>query len=287
MRRADRVMSGARRALILPVLVLAACSGPDDAGEPAADAVVTEEAAAAEARAAERAEAERQNLADRRADRLAMEEVDAVFPHSEHRTLECQRCHQRPPGHETHMDAACNACHGQPAGFANLPERTPRECAACHHTDVQTRSCRSCHPSDRVGARPVLVTVRAAGAEEPRVRRLTFDHANHTTRECTSCHTTPATLRFGRECASCHEAHHRQEAECSACHVSVGAPAHDADVHQGCSECHGDAAVLALEPTRNVCLTCHQDMADHRVGQQCTACHIGSWPARPARGGGP
>jgi hypothetical protein len=286
MRRPERMGSAARWALIVPVVLAMGCSGPAQEREPE-EAAAVPAPTAAEVEAAERAEAERQNLADRRAERLAMEEVDAVFPHSEHRALECQRCHQRPAGHETHTDAPCNACHGRPAGFASLPERTPRECAACHHADVETRSCRSCHPSDQVGERPVLVAIRAAGAEEPRVRQLTFDHANHTTRECTSCHTMPATLRFGRECASCHDAHHRQEAECTACHVSVGAPAHDADVHEGCAECHGDAAVLALEPTRNVCLTCHEDMADHRAGQRCTACHIGSWPARPARGGGP
>ncbi len=268
------------------VLLMTACGGGDEPeAEPSGDTLEVTQVATAEAD--EPRERERTTLADRREDRLAMEEADAVFPHSEHRTVECQRCHRRPPGHATHLNAECNACHGRPAGFANLPTRTPRECAACHHADAADQGCRACHESDQVGPRPVLVSVQAGGSEEPRVRRLTFDHSNHTSRECATCHTEPATLRFGRDCAACHEAHHHQEAECASCHVSVGPPAHTADVHEGCAECHGDAPALALEPTRNVCLTCHQDMADHRAGQRCTACHIGSWPSGAARGGGP
>ena len=229
-----------------------------------------------------------EDLADRQAERRAMVAVDEAFPHSEHRTIDCQRCHQRPPGHATHDRIECRACHGRPAGFASLPERTARECAACHHSEVETRSCRSCHEADEVGARPVLVAIQAAGADEPRVRTLTFDHDDHQSRECLTCHTTSVTLRFGRDCASCHEYHHQQDARCMTCHVDVRTEAHSGDVHAGCGGggCHGDAPVLSLAPERNVCQVCHQDMVDHRPGRECTACHIGFGDSLRERAGG-
>jgi ribosomal protein S27AE len=42
---------------------------------------------------------------------------------------------------------------------------------------------------------------------------------------------------------------------------------------------------VALQETRNVCLTCHVDMANHRAGRECAACHEVRWLAerRPGR----
>ena len=227
----------------------------------------------------------------RQAEHRAMEAVDSVFPHSEHSRLDCQRCHQRPSGHATHDVIECRQCHGRPAGFANLPERTARECAACHHRNAEVRGCQSCHREDAVGARPVLVAIQATGAEEPRVRGLTFDHDDHESRECSTCHTTAVTLRFGRECASCHQYHHQQDARCMTCHEDVSTPAHSGEVHAGCAGggCHGDAPVLSLAPERNVCQVCHQDMVDHRPGRPCAECHVGFGDSLRERapGGGP
>lgn len=276
----------------LPLLVAAAVMvlGCQDAGQEwAVPRIPVDSTMSAGQDTTPAAELEGAGLAARQAERRAMEAVDAAFPHSEHRAVECQRCHQRPVGHVTHRTMECRACHGRPEGFASLPERTARECAACHHRDVEVRDCRACHEGDDVGARPVLVAVQAAGADAPRVRGLTFDHADHESRECLSCHTTPATLRFGRECASCHAYHHRQDARCMTCHVTVETAAHGPDVHIGCAGggCHGDAPVLSLAPERNVCQVCHQDLVDHRPGQECTACHIGFGDSlgEPGRGG--
>lgn len=229
-----------------------------------------------------------EELADRQEARRAMAVVDSLFPHSEHRSLECQRCHQRPQGHATHRQIECRSCHGRPALFATLPERTARECAACHHRNIDTRACRSCHTSDEVGSRPVLVAIQVEGAVEPRVRTLSFDHADHQSRECRTCHTTDVTLDFGRDCASCHEYHHQQDARCMTCHVDVETPAHSGDVHAGCAGggCHGDAPVLSLEPQRNVCQVCHQDLVDHRPGGECTECHVGFGDSLGERAGG-
>ena len=272
--------------LLVPLLVVAAACGPDESWEVPRlppDSVTPE--IEDTIRLGEQAG---EDLAERQEARRAMAAVDSVFPHSEHRTVDCQRCHQRPPGHVTHRQFECRACHGQPAGFASLPERTARECAACHHRNVESRSCRSCHQSDEVGARPVLVAVEVTGAEEARVRRLTFAHDDHQSRECRTCHSTPVTLDFGRDCASCHEYHHQQDARCMTCHVDVETAAHAGDVHAGCAGggCHGEAPVLSLAPTRNVCQVCHQDMVDHRPGRECTACHVGFGDALGERAGG-
>lgn len=265
------------RFLALSTLTLAvACGGPGEDQWPVPGLPGDTLAIEAETDAGEQA-GEGVELADRQADRRAMEEVDAAFPHSAHRTVECQRCHQRPSGHATHRDQECRACHGQPEAFATLAALSPRECATCHHADPGQRPCRSCHAADDVGARPVLVAIKATGADEARVRRLTFDHADHQSRECLTCHTTSVTLQFGRECASCHEYHHRQDARCMTCHQDVETPVHTASVHAGCAGggCHGDAPVLSLSPTRNVCQVCHQDRVDHNPGIECTVCHVG------------
>ncbi|MGK7311823.1 MAG: hypothetical protein ACN0LA_06240 [Candidatus Longimicrobiales bacterium M2_2A_002] len=274
-----------RVSLLVVAAALAAC-GPDESWkvpELPADSLTPSFGDTALAGAAGDEE-----LADRQEARRAMETVDSLFPHSEHRALECQRCHQRPAGHATHRQIECRSCHGRPAQFATLPERTARECAACHHRNIDTRRCRSCHTSDEVGSRPVLVAIQVEGAAEPRVRTLTFDHADHQSRECRTCHSTEATLDFGRDCASCHEYHHQQDARCMTCHVDVETPAHSGDVHAGCAGggCHGEAPVLSLEPQRNVCQVCHQDLVDHRPGQECTACHVGFGDSLGERAGG-
>lgn len=285
-----------RRAPALPVpaalgalAVLAAIAlacGPEE--EWAVPGLPFDSLSAVMADTAEARGGDERSIADRQSERRALAAADSVFPHSEHRALDCQRCHSRPPGHATHNRIECQACHGRPAAFADLPERTARECAACHHRNVETRGCQSCHGADEVGARPVLVAIQAVGADEPRVRTLSFDHDDHESRECLTCHTTSVTLRFGRECASCHEYHHQQDARCMTCHESVETPAHSGDVHAGCAGggCHGDAPVLSLAPERNVCQVCHQDLVDHRPGQECTACHIGFGESLGERAGG-
>lgn len=281
------------RLAVLAVVVLAACSPPggDTGGAEGGERLEAAAGTASTSGVGAAVDSARRTLAAQHEDRVAMEQVDARFPHSEHRAIECRRCHQRPPGHQTHLDAPCNACHGRPVGFAGLPERTPAECASCHHRDVGPQDCRSCHTADQVGPTPVLVSVKAAGAAEGRVRRITFDHGDHAGRACTSCHTTPGTLQFGVDCGTCHEAHHTQTAPCMTCHESVGPPTHTAAVHAGCGGggCHGDAPVLDLTPTRNVCLGCHQDLVEHKPGQECTACHRAGWTTlrgRPSAAGG-
>lgn len=209
-------------------------------------------------------------------ERRLIAEVDAAFPHSEHRTVECERCHQRPATHVTHTEMECVGCHARPAGFASLPDRSRRECASCHHADTE-RSCRSCHQTDEVGPLPVLATVKVGSSDNVRVRKLSFAHSVHASRDCRSCHDDPVTRHFEGDCSSCHAEHHTRDASCATCHADAAVPAHTNAVHAGCAGggCHEDAVVLALQPTRNVCLTCHAGLAPHKPGQECTTCHVG------------
>lgn len=47
----------------------------------------------------------------------------------------------------------------------------------------------------------------------------------------------------------------------------------------GCegSQCHAPQTVAALQPKRNVCLTCHSDKVTHKQGKECAACHQVQW----------
>lgn len=278
----DRPLPGARLlgpGLLLLALVAAGCGrdAPAASEEGGTDGV--EAAARASATGAEPSPTPTTALASPTAgwtDRRVLAEVDARFPHSEHRAIDCERCHVRPASHVTHPGAECVACHTRPAAFESLAERSARECASCHHAREE-RSCRSCHESDDIGARPVLATVHTAGGERVRVRSLTFAHALHVSVDCRSCHDDPVTRSFTGDCATCHEQHHRPDSQCTTCHESTTTPVHTSAVHSGCAGggCHGDATVLALAPTRNVCITCHEAQVSHKPGRECASCHVG------------
>jgi predicted CXXCH cytochrome family protein len=104
----------------------------------------------------------------------------------------------------------------------------------------------------------------------------------------------PATHHPGRECVECHPPHHPildagaagsdqgvLSATCRPCHQKqvddiVGMP------HQiiSCERCHGpkgdhptDPPKLAIDRTRSLCLTCHDNKTRHNAGRPCVTCH--------------
>ncbi|MEJ2501889.1 MAG: cytochrome c3 family protein [Gemmatimonadota bacterium] len=272
-----RRLNAPQLVLLVAMMSPAACGtepldGPDRATE--------EESPAAEAPAPEALASRASASPTRRwTERREVAEVDASFPHSEHRELECQRCHARPASHVTHRALECTGCHGRPEGFAELPVRTARECAACHHDPDRGMACTGCHRPDAGGARPVQVAIGRGEAGQARVRTLVFAHRRHAGQACIRCHTEPVTRAFEGDCSTCHAAHHTADSDCAACHRATGLAAHaGVRVHSGCagSGCHADTRVLSLEPTRNVCLTCHEDLMDHHPERECTECHVGT-----------
>ncbi len=192
-----------------------------------------------------------------------------------------------PFSHQVHRSIACAACHNSTEQHGSITVRSLHDCQACHHAVTQQRTCAQCHASDSVARRAmVAVMMRTSVRSVTETRRLPFLHQQHEAIECRTCHTQPVTLA-ARSCSNCHADHHRVEARCLDCHDP--APTwHDRAAHTGCggSGCHTNAAVLALPPTRNVCLVCHAQQVTHYPARECTTCHGASWTVAQEPEGG-
>jgi len=100
---------------------------------------------------------------------------------------------------------------------------------------------------------------------------------------CASCHDGSRNQAVTKDCTSCHADHHASPtATCSTCHAQART-GHDRSAHDGCAACHVKNSD-ALEPRRNLCLTCHVRQADHQPGGDCAACHQVGWTRALARG---
>jgi hypothetical protein len=190
--------------------------------------------------------------------------------------------------HSRHKSVECTACHSSDQRHGMLTISQPAGCLGCHHSPRQKTACASCH--GEAGTRRVTSNLTMSVWRAPKSRTLSFAHDRHAKFECKSCHNTPTTLAVGKSCASCHVDHHPATANCASCHpaVPVTAQAHHprVDSHTGCSGsgCHTDGAVLALAPTRNVCVACHRDKTDHKPGGDCASCHLVGWSPNSTRG---
>lgn len=198
---------------------------------------------------------------------------DSVFTHRQHRSVDCMACH------------STELTHGR------VTVTSINDCRSCHHTGPVAEDCSTCHtPADRPDELYNLTRTMQFAVRDPVRRELPFEHAPHETIDCARCHTEGLARSAAQvDCASCHEDHHRPDVECRSCHVEAPAGAHPLEVHQTCSGsgCHTDvpAALANIPGTRAFCLTCHQDLVDHRPGGTCRACH--QLPeARPSGGAG-
>lgn len=183
--------------------------------------------------------------------------------------------------HGQHRDVDCLACHTTQGAHGALKITGLSDCRSCHHS---TRSpvpggCTACHADGPRPAAPYEVErtmTFTVGA--PRERDLPFDHADHTTQDCATCHTQGLELSAAAvDCTSCHEEHHEVGLECRSCHVPAPPSAHSVQVHVGCAAagCHTDLPFGGGVPRqREFCLTCHQDKVDHRRDEpDCSECH--------------
>lgn len=189
------------------------------------------------------------------------------FRHDDHRTLDCQTCHET----------------GQPTVTTN-----PRWCRECHHTGPRSARCETCHQAREYRARQLRATrsLKFSVADSAVRRTLPFRHEPHSELACSRCHTDPPALRAtGAACSECHREHHRDEAECTACHVPAPTEAHPPEAHVTCtgSGCHSPAPFPEVPRGRNACLACHGEMSDHRPGRGCADCHVLP-PAHPQEG---
>lgn len=160
-----------------------------------------------------------------------------------------------------------------------------RGCRSCHHSAAEAEPCADCHDQSELARAEDLPVhrdlVMSVGTVEG--RELPFAHGEHDTLACNSCHTgTPDLSAADVGCAECHEEHHRPDVRCASCHREAPEESHPLSVHATCtgSGCHdaraagSDARALFSSSTRNACLTCHQDLADHRPGERCARCHL-------------
>jgi nitrate/TMAO reductase-like tetraheme cytochrome c subunit len=202
-----------------------------------------------------------------------------------------------PIRHSEHRGLACTACHTTTGDrHGALLVRTKTDCLTCHHgpepkAGAGPMACTQCHRGDQLARAPATqpVTIRTSVSTSPRTRPLPFTHARHTRLECTACHATPVTRAVANDCTSCHADHHTATRACISCHAGAQPFHKRAEVHQGCtgSGCHQDKAALAFSPTRNVCLTCHNDKVNHKAGGDCAKCHQVQWTPNAAREGTP
>jgi len=197
------------------------------------------------------------------------------FQHGKHRGLACTDCH-----------SATGTVHGA------LLVRTKMDCLSCHHGADPKRgggavTCAQCHTSAELARAPLQqpAVVHMSVYTAPKSRALPFKHTWHASQECVACHSTPVTRAVARDCTSCHAAHHTATAACITCHAGAQKVHRRQDVHQGCagSGCHQDRSMLELTATRNVCLTCHNDQVNHRVGGECAKCHQVQWTPSAVR----
>lgn len=185
--------------------------------------------------------------------------------------------------HGDHGRVSCIRCHGTGDGHGTLAVTGLGDCRACHHSAPLANDCSACHASGPLAGRTLLVTrsldIRIGSLDRP-LRLLPFDHANHGTVTCGTCHTRGTDLRAaaGADCSTCHADHHEPTANCGTCHQPPATSAHDLDSHLGCTGagCHDPAPVGIQDApqTRNLCLACHRGKATHKPDRNCVDCHV-------------
>lgn len=188
----------------------------------------------------------------------------------------------RPFRHRTHKDVTCTACHSSDSRHGAVTVKTAADCQSCHHAADRARGCEGCHAAKSL-AQPLSITreVEFTVANAPRTRVQRFAHPQHRDLECATCHTKGPELAVTKDCASCHKEHHEPDRDCRSCHTGVK-DHHTRSVHQGCAAagCHVGAEYAAMPTARQVCLSCHVDMSNHKRGGECADCHkMTTWSA--------
>lgn len=181
----------------------------------------------------------------------------------------------RPFRHEQHETVACASCHDTSDSHGAVTVDTYAECQACHHAGATAEPCARCHgpatlPSIAVSRRLEFSVGQA------RTRQLPFDHAEHSSLQCAQCHEGgTARSATATDCASCHAEHHDPQVNCMACHATPPADAHELSAHLTCTGagCHTPNPFQPVPRTRPFCLSCHQDLVEHRPEGDCADCH--------------
>lgn len=127
-----------------------------------------------------------------------------------------------------------------------------------------------------------------------------FEHAEHRSVSCTTCHSTQVehgALRVtARRCSACHHADNAVGRDCARCHAAADLPpsreiatpmqltvpttaatsrplafAHERHASLACGDCHANTITRSVDKT---CASCHTD--HHQAVRDCTSCHVPS-----------
>jgi nitrate/TMAO reductase-like tetraheme cytochrome c subunit len=227
---------------------------------------------------------------------------------------ECTQCHQdiyqhtpvqttlvgRPRAdamqfnHAQHRNVDCTSCHSSEQRHGAVVITSFAQCRDCHHTPPVAQNCNTCHARNEL-RQPYRITqtLRFSVARQAQTRQLGFEHRQHETVACNSCHQAgPAQSAAAISCNSCHEQHHQPDVNCRACHETPRQGSHPVRAHVTCTGagCHQPAPFQGAPQTRQVCLSCHTDLVNHMPNRNCVNCHVvpqartGTAPAGAAAG---
>lgn len=212
-----------------------------------------------------------------------MERPDANTNHASIPDKACETCHysgdpqwvqvEQTAGHQAHAEGqniACQTCHG----------------LRLHEFRPTTEICIACH-SDHVAGQEKAIKVenmRDLHCVECH-EFLREDSPIRPTRDtCLGCHQKvgPSSVVFPDkapmmwDCRECHKPHDQANpvVDCIGCHNQSKAEGlHGLKTHSEsrCKVCHRphEWTVVSREP----CLQCHADKAEHNAGQNCADCH--------------
>lgn len=188
--------------------------------------------------------------------------------------------------HAEHTDVGCLECHSTEEAHGTVTVTSIRGCRSCHHSGSNAEPCTRCHGRAEPGRVRAYTVSRdlSMSVGSVRGRELSFEHSEHDTVACASCHGGADGTDLSAasvQCAECHDEHHGVDVRCASCHREAAEGTHTLAVHATCSGsgCHDSAALpvtagsMARSP-RNVCLSCHRDQVDHRPGERCARCHL-------------
>jgi hypothetical protein len=192
----------------------------------------------------------------------------------------------RPFRHDQHADVVCTSCHVSSDSHGAVVVNSYAQCQSCHHTGATAEPCAQCHAPESLAATRSVRRTLTFSVGTPKQRDMPFDHRVHTAVECSSCHEAGvARSAAATDCTSCHVEHHETDNNCMACHAPPAAGAHELSAHLTCggAGCHDPNPFQPVPRTRPFCLSCHQDLIDHRPDGDCAACH--ALPTGQAAGG--
>lgn len=220
-----------------------------------------------------------------------MERPDRNTNHAAVPDQACEKCHEsgnpqwvqvaQTAGHKTHagdQNIACQTCHG----------------LRLHEFRPTTEICVACHADHVAGEAKAIKVPRMQDLHCVECHQfLRQDSPLRPTRQtCLDCHQK---ITIGRvvfpdkapmkwDCRECHKPHDQANpvVNCTGCHSGAKTEGlHGMKTHSGseCKTCHQPHQWTVS--SRDTCLACHQDKAQHNAGTNCADCH------RDAQGGIP